>query len=627
MKRIILSCLLPLCLLFSAFSQRSESEIALREYFIDAEFFLAQEFYLDALNDYLQVYKRGYEDNANINYRIGICYLNIPGQKDKSIEYFLKARQSASKNYKESTLSEKNAPIDVHLYLGNAYRVNNMLKEAIESYNTYKKLLPEDELNLHKYVDQQIEACNLANEFMQDPIDMEFVNLGEMINSSNDDYKAVMSGDGNTLVYMHHLPFYDAVYVSRKVDEAWTKPENITPQIMSDGDQFITCISYDGNTILLTKEDEFNSDIYISRYVDNRWEVSAPLGPNINTKYWESHASLSMDGNTLFFASNRNGGAGEMDIYYSRMTEEGIFGPARNITGLNTELNEDTPFVTDDGSMLFFSSQGFTSMGGYDIFVSHLGLDDSWDLPKNIGYPINTTDDDLFYYPVDNGNSALMARIQEDGFGGMDIYAINFNVLPEVLEKEIIPVPEPEEITEVIEEEKPVEELPVTVKEPEPELEPVEEPETKVAPPVVEKEITTVEIMPILFGFDKSILTEEGKKELDKVADLMKNNPALHIVLTGFTDPLGPESYNLRLSELRAKSALDYLVAKGVEGARIKAVGKGETEFIAVNTHPNGKDNPQGRRFNRRVEFEISGEHTTLVIKRIDPVPPELKIK
>ena len=207
------------CIFFVAnisFAQRSESEIALREYFADAEFFLTQEFYIDALSDFLQVYRRGYQENANINYRIGICYLNIPGQKHKSIEYFEKAKASVSAKYRESSLKEENAPIDVYLYLGNAYRVNDRLEEAIQSYNEYKDLLPDDEKNLLEYVNQQIEACNIATEFMNSPVDVEFVNLGPGINMSNENYKAVVSGDESTLVYMHKLPFYDAIYFSTK---------------------------------------------------------------------------------------------------------------------------------------------------------------------------------------------------------------------------------------------------------------------------------------------------------------------------------------------------------------------------------------------------------------------------
>lgn len=649
MKKNILTLFLLVIFIFSAAGQRSENEIALREYFIDAEFFLAQEFYLDALNDYMQVYKRGYSENANINYRIGICYLNIPGQKDKAIDYLNVAKKSVSPGYRESSLNEKNAPIDVYLYLGNAYRINNELDKAIAAYRKYIELLPEDEANLHKYADQQIEACNIANEFMTSPVPVKFVNLGEKINSSNDDYKAVISGDGSTLVFMHRLPFYDAVYFSKKQDGEWSEPENITPQLLSDGDQFVTSLSWDGKLLLLTREDEFNSDILMSKYEDNRWTVATPLGSNINTKYWESHACLSKDGKTIYFASNRNKGVGEMDLYKSELLADGTFGPAENLKTLNTELNEDTPFLTQDGEKLFFSSQGFTSMGGYDIFVANRE-GDGWGLPVNLGYPVNTTDDDIFYYPLDNGKSALVSRIQEDGYGGTDVYEVEYEELPLALQEkepgkvvaqadEEVVKTQPEEPMEVKTEEEPAkemeEEAPAEPEKVTEEEQPVAEPEPlKTEEPVPEKtEVTTpqpkqIDLQPILFGFDKSSLTARGMEELDKVAKLLKADPELEVVLTGFTDPLGPESYNLTLSKKRAQTALNYLISKGVDAGRLTATGKGETNFIAVNTYPDGRDNPAGRKYNRRVEFEIRGTNPEkIIIHRIDPVPPELRAR
>lgn len=638
MKRTVLSILILLSLGITVSGQRSESEIALREYFIDAEFFLAQEFYVDALSDYLQVYKRGYQDNPNINYRIGICYLYIPGQKDKAIKYLEKAKQSVSTAYRESTLNEKFAPLDVYLYLGNAYRVNNMLDKAVESYMKYKEILPEEEVNLHKYADQQIEACNIASEFMSSPVDLEIINLGEVINSSNDDYKAIISGDGSTLVYMHKLPFYDAVYYSTKQDGKWSKPDNITPELLSDGNQFVCGLSYDGKTLLLSNEDEFNSDIMMSLYDDeeNRWTEALLLGANVNTKYWESHASLSRDGKTIYFASNRRNGKGEMDLYMAELNDDGEFGQAQNIEALNTELNEDTPFITPDGEMLFFASQGFTSMGGYDIFVSKRE-GSSWGLPQNLGYPVNSTDDDLFYYPIENGEAGLMSLITEDGFGGNDINEIHYKALPLVLQKSVKEpaIEQAEEIEKIIEEggeeiaevEEELAQIETVTEEAIEEVEAVEElTETIPEETEVAVEVKQVEITPVFFGFDKSLLSAEGKDELDMLAALLKENSGLTVVLIGFTDPLGPESYNLTLSKKRAQSALSYLKTKGVDASRIRAIGKGETNFIAKNTDAQGKDLPEGRKFNRRVEFEIKGtDLANIKLILINPVPDNLK--
>ena len=610
MKKTITSLILIFSIGIIVFAQRNQSEIALKEYFLDAEFFLAQEFYKDALNDFIQVYRRGYEDNANINYKIGICYLNIPGQKDKSIDYLIKASDAASTKYKESSLNEKNAPIDVYLYLGNAYRVNNRLEEAIASYNKYKELLPKDDPYLIGYANQQIEACNLASEFMKNPDSVVFENLGETINSSTSQYKAVVSGDGSTLAFMHSLPFYDAVYVSKKVNGTWSEPENITPQILSDGDQFVSCISHDGTILYLTREDEFNSDIYRSEYIDGRWSPSLVLGSNVNSKYWESHASVSSDGNTLYFTSNRKDAIGGMDIYVSKRMDNGSWGPAENIgEAINTELNEDTPFITGDGKKLFFSTQGFTSMGGYDVFVTELRESGEWSIPENLGFPLNTTDDDLFYYPWNDGNIGFMSRIMEDSYGENDIYKVILagriqEQIPEVVEEPIAVVPEP-------------------AVEPEPVEEP--EPEVVIVPP---PKVITYEMTPLLFAFDKYSLSEQGKQQLDKLAKLLNDFLEIHVVLVGYTDALGPEYYNLRLSKQRATSVMEYLITKSVDASRLDVIGKGESNFIAPNTNPDGSDNPEGRSFNRRVEFEISGvDENKLMIKAINPVPKDMQLQ
>ncbi len=325
---------------------------------------------MDALYDYLEIYNNGYKDNANINYRIGICYLNIPGQKEKSIDYLLESLKNVSPKYKESSLKQTYAPVDAYLYLGNAYRVNNLLGKAIESYNKYKELAGSQ--GESKFADQQIQACNTAIRFMDNPVKVRFTNLGDSVNGESSNYKAVISGDGLTMAYMNELPFYHAVYISRYSQGEWTSPVNITPQIQSDGDQYVSSLSFDGNTLYLTREDAFNSDIYKSSFQNGKWSKSEPLpGQDINTKYWESHASISHDGKTLYFTSNRKGGFGEMDIYKTTLQGNSQWSQPVNLGNvINSVLNEDTPFITENDSVLYFSSQGHENMGGYDIFRS-----------------------------------------------------------------------------------------------------------------------------------------------------------------------------------------------------------------------------------------------------------------
>jgi outer membrane protein OmpA-like peptidoglycan-associated protein len=625
-------------ILLAQFSLQAQEkdQAELKEYFLDAEFFFAEEEYTDALYDYQELYNNGYKDNANINYRMGICYLNIAGQKDKAIDHLLEAVKNVSSKYKESTLKQKTAPVDAYLFLGNAYRVNNILDKAIESYNKYKELA--NSANEIKYADQQILACNTALRFISNPLKIRITNLGDSVNGNSSNFKAVISGNGKTLLYMNELPFYDAVYFSKYTPEGWSSPVNITPQIQSDGDQYVTSVSYDGTKLFLTKEDAFNSDIYISNFSNNKWSKSVPvIGQDLNTKYWESHASISRDGKSLYFTSNRKDGFGDMDIYKSQLQSNGQWGLPVNLgSNINTSLNEDTPFITENDSILYFSSQGHENMGGYDIFVSHLDASGQWSKPKNVGYPISTTDDDLFFYPWHNARVGYISMIRDGGYGKEDVYAIQAGddkPLPVLLadffreqEKPAAPV-----LAEVKPAEPPV--APVTPEAPvisEPPVTPVTPEPSKPSEPVTTPSpVTPKEIIldPVYFAFDNFLLTDAGKNQLDKVYQLMKDYPVVRVKLVGHADAKGPAEYNLKLSEKRANTVLLYLTGKGIEKERLESLGLGEKNFAAINSNPDGSDNPEGRRLNRRVEYEIIGTDNNVLIIRMPLIPEQLKFR
>ena len=637
MKKVILIPFILLSVLQLTGQTVDKSE--LKEYFLDAEFFFAQEEYYDALYEYMELYNNGYRDNANINYRMGICYLNVPGQKDKSISFLNVATNTVSSKYKSGSFKETRAPLDAWLFLGNAYRVNNQLDKAIEVYTKYKSLTKS--ASEIQYADQQIAACKLAIQFMNEPLDIRKTNLGTPVNTNSSNFKAVVSGDGKRMVYMNELPFYDAVYFSTFIDHAWTEPVNITPQIESDGDQYVSSLSFDGSTLYLTKEGNFDSDIMMSRFENDKWTKSVPLGGNINTKYWESHASVSNNGKALYFTSNRKGGPGSMDIFISRLNELGQWGePVALGKNINTVLNEDTPFITDNDSLLYFSSQGHITMGGYDIFCSRLLPSGEWSEPENLKFPINTTDDDLFYFPWHNGRIGYLSVYDKEGIGKEDIYAFQTasdktyaDVLAELVKDEIPPsVPAETALTEG----KPVAETAVLEEvaekvqaEPLKTTEaPTDEPsKTETQAEKIEKEIPgemvrEIVLNPVYFAFDNFQLSETGKSELKKLADLMQTIPVSTLKLFGYADAIGTAEYNAILSEKRAVAAMKFMINLGVEAKRLTATGLGETNFVAVNKNPDGTDNPEGRRLNRRIEFEIWGIDTGK-IRIVRPVIPE----
>jgi hypothetical protein len=221
-------------------------------------------------------------------------------------------------------------------------------------------------------------------------------------NTSNAEINPIISGDGKTLVFTRQMQFYDGVFISvKQQNDSWSKPINLTPDFGLDGNSYNTGISFRGDEIFAYRSDDFDGNIYSSKLIKNKWSKLEKLNDNINTKFWESHASPSPDGEYLYFTSNRAEGYGGLDIYKSQRGRNGTWGPAINLGPIiNTSLNEDTPFVTNEGYSLFFSSQGHNTIGGYDVFISNLLSDGKWGKAQNMGYPFNTTDDDLFYSPT-----------------------------------------------------------------------------------------------------------------------------------------------------------------------------------------------------------------------------------
>ena len=420
MKRLAI-LLLVAVICFPGYSQIENTP---GEYRDDGDFFFQIEDYSEALFNFLQLEGTNLM-NDNIKYKIGLCYLNITGEEYKGIPYLEEASQNTTLKYKSKSIKEKQAPWHSFFYLGKAYRINNQLDKALEAYNTFKNMPDfEDNYNLN-LVDNEISSCGKAKIIQDIPVKIKETNPGEPINNSSANYNPVLSQDENTIVFMTDLKFYNAIYQSKKINGQWTEPENITPQVGSDGDAVPTSLSYDGKELFLVKGSNNNRDIYVSKFKDGWWTNMEPLGDNINSNHAETHASVSSDGYTLYFTSNRKGGEGELDIYSSKKMENGQWGPAKNLgPKINTIYNEETPFLSSDGRILYFSSEGHYNMGGFDIFYSELEENGKWNNPTNIGYPVNTTGDNIFYNPIGNGHIGYISKISRDGLGNKDIYRI-----------------------------------------------------------------------------------------------------------------------------------------------------------------------------------------------------------
>jgi tetratricopeptide (TPR) repeat protein len=418
-----------LLIVLVVFSARSSSQIKQdnKSKFYQAEGFVLYEEYSDALPLYQQLLSAA-PDNANIKYRIGQCLVNIPGRKKEALIYLEEAVKNINLKYREGRYKETKAPYDAYYFLANAYRINNQLLKAIETYELFKKNLDPKVYKI-ELVNLQIESCKTALELMKAPLYVKKVNQGGLINGRFSDYNPVVSSDESIMVFDKGGQFQDFVYFTKKVNGKWTAPVDIIPDfgLGFEEKNYPTSLSDDGRELFIYRPGaDYDGNIYISRRGKNdKWSNLVKLNDNINTKYWESHATISHDGKMIYFTSNRKGTYGMLDIWVSKRDSLGDWGPAKNLGPvINTEYNEESPFLGKDDKTLFFSSSGHLNMGGYDNFYSTLMENGQWSEPLNLGYPLNTTDDDLFFNPVGDGYSAYYTMIDSGDFGLQDIYRV-----------------------------------------------------------------------------------------------------------------------------------------------------------------------------------------------------------
>ncbi len=456
---------------------------------MDADYYIMDKDYKRALGNYLSILKSE-PDNADIKYRAAICYMNIEGERDKAIPLLEEAVQKVSVKYNAGSFKETKAPVDAWFLLGSAYRISNRLDDAIHAYLQFKNNLdPGDEYN-HRVTDQYIRQCERAKIMVERPVRLVTSNLGKPINTETSNFNAVFSADRKIMLYTSTgRQGYD-IYYTTFGDTAWSTPKNITSVLATGKFMTTSDLSDDGKILILTYDDPVNSDLFISRFEKGRWSKVVPLSKEINSKNQESYGSLSSDGKVLFFTSDRKGGLGDLDVYKSELDSKGAWGKPVNMgPGINTPFNEASPFMSETGNRLYFSSEGHDGMGGYDIFYYDLSKPDEGAV--NLGYPLNTTHNDLFYVPQGDGTSGYYAFSGEDSYGDRDIYSVT--LLPEEVAEE----PEPEPVTETLAE-APVlaPEIPavaepiadIAIAEPEPVVEPVAEtiPEPAAEEPVAQ---------------------------------------------------------------------------------------------------------------------------------------------
>lgn len=427
-----------LCTLVFAQEEQLDSR-SFDEIFQEAIHMLDAENYSGAYKDFSYLIEQD-TANANLKFQAGICCLSIPKYKNLSIEYLAKAAENISLNSEPDSPEEVFAPVEALYWLGSAYHKNFRFNEAISVLNKLiEEYVSNDDDEFMKIIHKLINECETAKLMVMDPVDMEVSYLGDSVNTEYSEHSPVVSADESILIFTSKRAestgglmtedgqYFEDIYISEKIDNKWSSPKQISPEVNSAGHEASIGLSADGQQLLIYKDDNGDGNIYISKLDGDRWTTPKSLGKTVNTKYQEKHASFSADGKAIYFSSDRKDGFGGFDIYVVKKLPNGEWSEAQNLgKDINTEYNEEGPFMHPDGVTLFFSSQGHSTMGGYDIFFStRIENETSWEEPTNIGFPINSPEDDVFYLPTVDGKRAYYSTCQAEGAGSYDLYMIS----------------------------------------------------------------------------------------------------------------------------------------------------------------------------------------------------------
>ncbi|MCB0502695.1 MAG: OmpA family protein [Bacteroidetes bacterium] len=537
-------------------------------------------------------------------------------------------------------LQTKEYPFVVNLYLARAYFSTQQFDSALKYVDLY---LSNDRLSpTSKTTGEKLRRnAAFSKEAFQHPVDFEPINLGEAVNSSDSEYMPYLSADEETVIYTRLIHNQEDLYITGKKNDEWIKAEPMEEDVITTGhNEGAHCISADGKLLLYTICNEKHTlgscDIYMSKKTKDGWSLPTNIGKPINSFSWDSQPSLSADGKSIYFVSNRAGGYGGKDIWVShydhKWSEPVNLGPE-----INTEYDEQSPFIHFDNETLYFSSDGHPGLGKQDIYFSKQKAG-KFTTPVNLGWPINTHKNESGLNISLDGNVAYYAAEKEEGFGGLDIYefktpdfakpkrvtyvkgnifdqtthkAIDAEFILSDLEGNITPITQITEngsfliclpsgkdyslhvkkdgylfesyhfqLKDTVERKAHVLEI---------RLEPMEKGKSIV-------------LNNVFFETNSYALLPESKIELDELYDLLILHPTVKIEISGHTDDIGPPTYNLELSQKRAQSVVNYLVKKGITIDRLTARGYADFKPIA------GNDTPEGRAKNRRTEFTVISE-------------------
>ncbi|GAB4250966.1 MAG: hypothetical protein Kow0079_04570 [Vicingaceae bacterium] len=545
-----------------------------------------------------------------------------------------------------------------------AYVSAGMLLMTKPDYEKAKKYLSEylkyDNLNPQfvYMAKTNIANCEFAEKALKNPVDFKPVNLGDGVNSEFPEYFPCITADGKTMLFTRRLNssssytgFNEDFYISFFDGVKWSKAQNLK-SINSPNNEGAPTISPNGQFIIFTScDDPFEGygkgrqgygscDLFYAYKSGNNWSNPRNLKRPVNTEHWESQPSFSSDGKTLYFVRGKRSRSGikHQDIYVTELSEGGVWTtPVKLSNVINTPGNEESVFIHPDGKTLYFSSDGHPGMGGLDIFMSKKDEDGNWSKPVNLGYPINTHNNENSLLVSADGKLAYFASNREGGYGDLDLYGFELpqEVKPEPVTYlkgkvydskterplgarfELIDLETGKVVVQSYADEVFGDYLVCLPGNKEYALNVSHEGYLFYSDHFMLTEGTSFEpfiknvplkaILPgqsvvlnnVFFETNKYDLKPKSKVELDKLIKFLKDNPTVKIELSGHTDNVGGKNDNQILSENRAKAVFNYLVENGIEKTRLTAKGYGDTQPIADN------NTEEGRAKNRRTEFKI----------------------
>ncbi len=365
--------------------------------------------------------------NSYVNYHIGICLYNVREDKTEAVPYFEQSRK---------------AFIDAYYYLGVLYRMQEDFYYSRQCFLYYQNSFKEKTFD-YNAIDHELQKTTVAEDFMASPKNVVIKKLGTNVNSPYADYAPFISPEGDALYFTSRRKgssenekdplgyYYEDIYKCDKVQKNWGNAYDLSKPFNTRLNDACLGFSKDGKIMYLfrTEPDLVGGDIYYSVLKDNQWSVPQKFSARLNENgYVESSLTISPDEKTIYFSSNRPGGYGGKDLYRIVKLPNKEWSLPQNLgAAVNTPYDEDAPFIASDGVSLYFSSQGHLNMGGYDIFTTKKLADNQWSEPENMGYPVNSVRNDIFFVLSIDGTKGYFSSNRKGGLGGMDIYSMQMS--------------------------------------------------------------------------------------------------------------------------------------------------------------------------------------------------------